>query len=223
MSNSARNDNLIAMVDVGETLYQAERKKKKADFIRVLIIGLCVTVILLFEALFVTFYTGIYIIDGSMTPTLTGATSPNRKGGDYIYINTHAKPKRGDIVVVYSPNATNSYTNKLIKRVVAFGGEWVELEEGVLKINGEIYKEDYLDPDRNSPDDEDNTFGPHKVAEGCMFLLGDNRNDSKDSRSIEYGDIPMKNLIGVVPEWSLRTKSVSTALYTFFHFTLFSH
>lgn len=223
MTDIAENDNLITMVDVGETLCGAERRKKKTLFIRTLIIGLCVIVVLFSEALFVTFYTGIYIIDGSMTPTLTGAESPYKKGGDYIYINTHAKPGRGDVVVVYSPNTTNSYTNKLIKRVVAFGGEWVELKAGVLYVNDKEVKESYLLAEKNSPTDPYNTFARHQVAEGCMFLLGDNRNESRDSRDKKYGDIPLNNLVGVVPDWSLRSKNASTAFYTFFHFTLFGN
>lgn len=223
MSNFAENDNLINMIDVGETLYGAERKKKKSVFIRTLVIGLCAIVVLLSETLFVTFYTGIYIIDQSMKPTLMGAVSPYKEGGDYIYINTHAKPDYGDIVVVYSSNITNSYTDKLIKRVVAFGGDTVELVKGVLFVNGKVVIEDYIDPDRNDPDDKDNTFAEHQVAEGCMFLLGDNRNESRDSRDKRYGDFPIKNLVGVVPKWSLHTKNESTAFYTFFHFTLFNN
>ena len=223
MTKIAETDNLITMVDVGETLYGAERRKKKAFFIRTLIIGLCVMVVLISEAFFVTFYTGIYIVDGSMTPTLTGAVSPYKNGGDYIYVNIYAKPDYGDIVVVYSPNTTNSYTDKLIKRVVAFGGDTVELVNGVLKVNDKEVKENYLAPEKNSPDDPNNTFPKHTVADGCMFLLGDNRNESRDSRDTKYGDIPMKNLFGVVPEWSLKSKNASTAFYTFFHFTLFGN
>lgn len=223
MTKIAENDNLIAMVDAGESLYGAERRKKKSVFIRTLIIGLCVLVVLFSEALFVTFYTGIYIIDGSMTPTLTGATSPYSSGGDYIYINTHKKPDYGDIVVVYSPNTSNRYTDKLIKRVVAFGGDWVELKAGVLYVNDKEVKESYILAEKNLPTDPYNTFEKHQVTEGCMFLLGDNRNESRDSRDKKYGDVPLENLVGVVPAWSLKSKNASTAFYTFFHFTLFGN
>ena len=220
MSNIAENDNLITMIDVGKTLYGADKIKKKSLFIRTLIIGICVIIVLFSEALFVTFYTGIYIIDGSMSPTLTGAESPYKKGGDYIYINTRVKPDYGDIVVVYSPNTVNSYTDKLIKRVVAFGGDTVKIEAGVLFVNGKEITERYISSDYNS---EEINFSEHTVTDGCMFLLGDNRIGSQDSRSSKYGDIPLKNLVGVVPKWSLRTKNASTAFYTFFHFTLFGN
>lgn len=222
MSDVSEHNNLIDMVVVGEKLYGLESNKTRTAFVRNLVIGLCVILILVAEALFVTFYTGIYIVDGSMTPTLTGAISPYVSGGNYIYINTRAKPNYGDIVVVYSPNTTG-YTDKLIKRVVAFGGDTVELIEGVLIVNGEVVKEDYIVDEKNWPTEPNNTFEEHTVAEGCMFLLGDNRNDSVDSRSNRYGDIPLKNLVGVVPEWSLRAKDSTTAFYTFFHFTLFGN
>ena len=222
MSDISEHNNSIDMAVVGEKLYGLGSNRNKAIFIRNLIIGLCVILVMLAEALFVTFFTGIYIVDGSMTPTLTGASSPNVSGGNYIYINTRAKPDYGDIVVVYSPNVTG-YTDKLIKRVVAFGGDTVELKEGVLIVNGEVVDEDYIVAEKNLPTEPNNTFEEHTVAEGCMFLLGDNRNDSVDSRSKRYGDIPLKNLVGVVPKWSLRTKDSSTAFYTFFHFTIFGN
>ena len=51
-----------------------------------------------------------------------------------------------------------------------------------------------------------------------MFLLGDNRNKSSDSR--EYGDFPVSSLVGVVPQWSIDNKEFTTAVYTYFNFTL---
>ncbi len=213
----------MTMTEVGENLYEVESKKRKSVFIRNLIIGLCVIIVLFSEALFVTFYTGIYVVDGSMTPTLTGAELDEKRqplpGGDYIYINTHKKADYGDIVVVYRQKSGLNFTDKLIKRVVAFGGDTVELKAGVLFVNGKEVKESYLDANKNSPTILKNTFAEHTVADGCMFLLGDNRNDSIDSRT--YGDFPVKDLVGVVPEWSMRSKGTSTAIYTFFHFTIF--
>ena len=207
------------MVDVSDNLYGAGKNRNKSIFIRTLVIGLCVIIVLFSEALFVTLYTGIYIVDGSMSPTLTGAESPNVKGGDYIYINTHAKPNHGDIVVVYNPHTSATGIDKLIKRVVALGGDTVELREGVLWLNGKEVKESYISEEKNSPEVIKNTYGPYTVREGYMFLLGDNRNESNDSR--EFGDIPIEKLVGVVPEWSMRTKNISTAFYTYFHFTIF--
>lgn len=220
MSNSAENNNLITVFDIGDALYRMEKKRNKSTFIRTLIIGLFVIIILFSEALFVTLYTGIYIVDGSMSPTLTGANGPTEKGGDYIYINTYAKPDYGDIVVVYNPHTSSTGIDKLIKRVVAFGGDRVKIEAGVLYVNDNPVEENYISSKFNS---EDITFDEYEVLEGCMFLLGDNRIESQDSRSSIYRDIPLKNLVGVVPKWSMRTKGISTAFYTYFHFTIFGN
>ena len=77
--------------------------------------------------------------------------------------------------------------------------------------------ESYLDPNYNIPNDDYNSYGEHTVSDGCMFLLGDNRNVSSDSRQgIDY---PMENLVGVVPKWSIKLKSLTTKFYTFFNFT----
>ena len=53
------------------------------------------------ELLFNQLYTGIYVIDRSMTPTLIGATSAGSADGEFIYVDKYAKPDYGDIVVVY--------------------------------------------------------------------------------------------------------------------------
>lgn len=223
MDNSGVTDNLINMTRVGENLYEAKRKKRSSVFLRNLILGICLIAVLAAEALFITLFSGIYVIDGSMLPTLTGAKLDelNRPlpGGDYIYINVYDKPDYGDIVVVYRHNL--AYTDKIIKRAVAFGGDTVEIKGGVLYVNGKQVKESYVSEKHNSPELPKNNFGPYEVAKGRMFLLGDNRDESVDSRT--YGDFSLKDLVGVVPDWSLRSKSFSTGLYTFFHFTIFGN
>ncbi len=122
-------------------------------------------------------------------------------------------------MVVYR-ETTNSRGQKvkgnIIKRVVAFGGDTVEIKGGVLIVNGNEVDEPYVDPSRNTP--LLNNYGEHTVKEGCMFLLGDNRNESTDSR--DNGDYPQANLVGVVPQWSINVKSFTTAIYTFFNYTL---
>ena len=114
--------------------------------------------------------------------------------------------------------APDGTKGNIIKRAVAFEGDTVELNKGVLKVNGEVVDEYYLDADYNSPDNDYNTLPERPVKEGCMFLLGDNRNVSNDSR--QNGDYPVENLVGVVPKWSLKIKPMTTKFYTFFNFTL---
>lgn len=187
-------------------------------FLNVIIIVF--SVIIAGELLFNCFFSGIYVVNISMQPTFNGAISENRPGGDFIYVNKWAQPEYGDVVVVYAEVSGSSgiiSRGNLIKRVLAFGGDTVEIIEGVLYRNGEAVDESgYLDSDRNSP--YLNNFPEHKVKEGCMFLLGDNRNKSSDSR--EYGDFPVSSLVGVVPQWSIDNKEFTTAVYTYFNFTL---
>jgi len=205
-------------LDVRDSLYKIERRSPLNILLNVVIVFFCSVLVL--ELSFNILFTGIYVIDVSMTPTITGARSANSAGGEFIYVDKYAKPDYGDIVVVYRETADGQRGN-IIKRVVAFGGDTVELIEGVLKVNGEEVDESYLDADYNSPLNLANTFGEHTVKEGCMFLLGDNRNVSSDSR--QNGDYPVENLVGVVPKWSMDLKSFTTKFYTFFNFTLWGN
>lgn len=223
MSDNTQYANLN---NVGDCLYGKEKRSYLNIFLNVIIVVFCV--ILAAEVIFNSFFTGIYVVNVSMTPTFTGApvtgTNPDGTeifgaGGDFIYVSKNAKPDYGDVVVVYRETENQKgqiIKGNIIKRVVAFGGDSVEIDRGVLKVNGEAVDEPYLDPDRNSP--VLNNFEYHVVEEGCMFLLGDNRNNSSDSR--DNGDYPVKNLVGVVPQWSINIKSFTTAVYTFFNFTV---
>ena len=82
-------------------------------------------------------------------------------------------PKRLDVVIFKYPDDENI---DYIKRVIGLPGDIVQIKSGVLYINGDVYNEDYL----KEPMVGD--FGPFSVPEGHYFMLGDNRNDSKDSR-----------------------------------------
>ena len=110
-----------------------------------------------------------------------------------------ASPKRGDIVLCYYPDAYYE-ENKLayatrVKRVVAVAGDTIVLENGVVYVNGEALDEPYVDPqhvDRNTFKD----FGT--VPEGCVFVLGDNRAVSRDSKYSSVGPIPLERVVGKV-------------------------
>ncbi len=208
--------------EVGQSLYS---KKKNTARIVLNVIIVLLALFLVFEINFNVKYTGIYVVDCSMNPTLSGGV-PHRdelgnlvsvdSGGDYVYIRKGAKPKRGDIIVLQRAASHD----KIIKRAIAFEGERVKIEKGQLYINGEPIKEDYAV--FNDGEKECNTYPAggkeHVVSEGGIFLLGDNRNESSDSR--QNGDYPIKDVLGVVPQWSLDVKSLSTAFYTFFNYTI---
>jgi len=109
-----------------------------------------------------------------------------------VITNLAYEPKQGDIVVV-SRNIENSVEGlitsegPIIKRVIAVGGQTVDIDfkKGIVYVDGKALKEDYI----NSPttDKYDVDF-PLYVPEGCIFVLGDNRAESLDSRSSRIGN-----------------------------------
>ena len=84
-------------------------------------------------------------------------------------------PKRGDIVVFEYPDDPSEL---FIKRIIGEPGDKVEIIDGKVYINDsrEPLKEDYL------KEPMEGSFGPYTVPEDCYFMMGDNRNDSLDSR-----------------------------------------
>jgi len=95
---------------------------------------------------------------------------------------------RGALVAFHAPRSGDI----LIKRVVALAGDQVGIEDGVLVVNGRPQREAYANPKAI----DSVYFGPVKVQAGSVFVLGDNRLDSVDSRS--FGAVPRRNLIGQV-------------------------
>lgn len=209
---------------INPSLYSKKDESKIDKILTVLIF--IVAAIIILEIAFTVTYSGIYVVEHSMTPTLIGADSEDEAGGDYVYVNKFAKPGYGNIVVVYKDDGT-----KLIKRAIAFGGDRVKLVEGRLYIKYagtdkfEEIDQSYIDADLNDPTMGKNNYPGgynsveeegHLVADGCMFLLGDNRNGSNDSRAM--GDFSLDSLFGVVTEWSIKHKAFFTSVHTFFVF-----
>jgi signal peptidase I len=94
------------------------------------------------------------------------------------------EPQRGDIVVIKRPNSTEP----LIKRVIGLPGDRVEVREGKVYINDQAYEEPYLDQETWG------NFALETVPEEHVFLLGDNRRASNDSRA--FGVVPFDDIIG---------------------------
>lgn len=84
-----------------------------------------------------------------------------------------SKPKRGDIIVFPFPDDEKV---DYIKRVMGLPGETIEGKGGLVYIDGVPLNEPYVKETLNSD------FGPYTVPKGCYFMMGDNRNDSADSR-----------------------------------------
>ena len=82
-------------------------------------------------------------------------------------------PQRGDVVIFkYPDNEQENY----IKRIIGLPGEVIQIVEGRVYVNNELLDEPYL---KETPY---GNFGPYEVPEGHYFMLGDNRNNSEDSR-----------------------------------------
>ena len=116
--------------------------------------------------------------------------------GDYLLlINNiwYSEPKQGDIIVA----AKDSFKNgePIIKRVIATEGQWVDIdfELGIVYVNGTALEEPYTNTPTNMYEGID---FPLQVDKGCVFVLGDNRNASKDSRSVEIGLIDTREILG---------------------------
>ena len=103
-------------------------------------------------------------------------------------------PQRGDVVIV---DSYTSYGKPLVKRVIAKGGDTVSIDyaTGTVAVNGEVLQEDYIaEPTYLG---YDVTF-PYTVPEGTVFVMGDNRNQSLDSRSTYVGCIDERDILGRV-------------------------
>ncbi len=127
-----------------------------------------------------------YIPSESMIPTL--------KVGDRVLVNKLDDGvggiERGDVIVFDRPGGPGADgISELIKRVIALPGETIEGEDGRVKIDGEFIDEDYL-PDGVTT----STFGPETVPIGHVWVMGDNRNFSDDSR--RFKTIPEEDIVG---------------------------
>lgn len=104
---------------------------------------------------------------------------------DKTFFKIHT-PKPGLIVICRYPSSDENY----VKRIIALPGDEVEIRQGITYVNGVPRDEDYV----QYRDHDD--FGPYLVDEGCVFVMGDNRANSHDSRA--EGAIPLELIVGRV-------------------------
>ncbi|GAA0328921.1 signal peptidase I [Oceanobacillus sp. FSL W7-1293] len=166
---------------------------KKYNYVRVSIVAvLLIAVFLLIRTLLFE----NYVVNGkSMEPTLYD--------GNLMMVNTFTSDisdiYRFDVIVFHA-----SEENDYVKRVVGLPGEKVEYKDDQLYVNGEYIPEDFLQEEKEkteaTPLTEDFTLlqvtGEQTVPEGELFVLGDNRRDSLDSRSI--GFVSVEEIVGKV-------------------------
>lgn len=150
------------------------------EFIKDIVIVIVVVVI-------IGFFIKPIIVDGnSMVPTLHSK--------DYVIINKQAynfgEPERGDIVVF--PHLEGSGETRLyIKRVIALPGDHLEINNGNVYLNGKEQSEDYIPEEAQTEGNID-----YVISDGEIFVMGDNRENSSDSRY--FGTVAIEDVTGKV-------------------------
>lgn len=144
---------------------------------------------------------GIYIASASMEPTYPVGT--------HLFLNRliyHLKaPARGEVVVFESPIEKGK---DLVKRVIAVGGDSVEIREKMAYLNGRLLPEPYVKHTRGNIALVGDNIGPVAVPQDTVFVLGDNRDSSGDSR--DWRD-STGQWIPFVPVGSIKGRIISFA------------
>ena len=139
-------------------------------------------------------FTFVYFI-GLRTSVVGQSMSKTLNGGDQILVNRFVykvtDPKTNDIVV-FLPNG-NEKSHYYVRRVIACPGDTVQIKNGKVYINGELYKEDIVSA---SIEDPGVAADEVKLGDDEYFVLGDNRNSSEDSRMANIGNVKKDYIIG---------------------------
>ena len=156
--------------------------RKNTSFMLGLIILL--SVILVFLLLFRV----IVVTGDSMYDTLWD--------GDFLLLLSnvfYSRPEQGDIVVISKKSFDDG--KPIVKRVIATEGQTVDIdfEQGIVYVDGQALQEPYI---RDLTTQDRGTRFPLTVAPGCIFVLGDNRPVSRDSRAPEIGQIDTREVLG---------------------------
>ncbi len=176
MSKHTKKQESLPELSFGE-----KSRREIYDWIHCLSIALIICVVI-----FAFFIRLIDVRGTSMNPTLNN-------GDKMLVSGLFYSPKAGDVVVFkkdeYDPERA------LVKRVIATEGQVINIDfdNGIVYVDGEPLEEDYImEPTTNKID----FIGPQTVPEGCVFVMGDNRNASTDSRKTEIGMVDSRLILG---------------------------
>lgn len=127
------------------------------------------------------------IQEGSMDPTLAAGDTLLIDRTTYIF----SAPQRGDIIAFKLSDDKKASTH--IKRVIGLPGETIQIKDGQILIDGETYQEQ-----KNFPSIQNAGLAEEEITlgKGEYFVLGDNRNNSEDSRFVDVGNVKKNNIIG---------------------------
>jgi len=170
-----------------------------------------------FESLVVTaiiaLFATTFVVQAFKIPT--SSMESNLLVGDHLLVNkfvyglhsgflsrliAYKEPQRGDVIVFKYPNDPET---AYVKRVIGMPGDKIEMIGRTIHVNGEALKEDYTQ--YIEPDSIYSHYGPFQVPPGQYFAMGDNRDNSQDSRY--WGPVPREYLLGkaLVIYWSYET------------------
>lgn len=160
---------------------EVQARREAYDWIQSLISALLICVLV-----FVFVVRLMDVHGSSMVPTL-------HNGDRLLVSDLFYEPARGDIVVFKKDSYDNN--KALVKRVIAVEGDVVNIDfdNGIVYVNGEALEEEYLSVSTNNKLD---FIGPQTVPANCLFVLGDNRNASTDSRDKRIGMVDKRLVIG---------------------------
>jgi signal peptidase I len=170
--------------DRATRLRQRRQRSRKQTIEWVLLIGGALVIALVVKAFL---FQSFYIPSESMVPTL--------KKNDRVLVNKLSyklhSVRRGDIIVFTKPPNEPSDIKDLVKRVIGLPNETVEGRGRHIYVNGKALEESYL-PKGTQP----GTFSERKIPSNSVWVMGDNRGDSADSRV--FGPIVKKSIVGRV-------------------------
>ena len=158
--------------------------------------------VVIFALVFVFFiFIRWFVVEPYRVPT--GSMEPTIEVSDQVLaqkvtINLGMGVNQGDVVVFRNPDGGSDH-DILVKRVIATAGQTVDLQGGVVYVDGEPLSEAYAQGDSYplaAQADGVSVGFPYTVPEGCVWVMGDNRENSADSRY--FGAVPEDDLIAVV-------------------------
>ena len=185
--------NLLKFTDTKGWIHMTHKQDIQADTEEKASVGkeLFQWVLVILGAVILAFLIDTFVIVNAQIPS--GSMENTIMTGDRVFGNRLAykfsDPKRFDIIIFKYPDDESQL---FIKRIIGLPGETVEIHDGNIYINGS--DSPLEDVDIKEP--MEGSFGPYTVPEGCYFVMGDNRNNSRDSRYWENTFVSEDEILG---------------------------
>ena len=185
--------NLLKFTDTKGWIHMAHKQDIQADTEEKTSVGkeLFQWVLVIIGAVILAFLIDTFVIVNAQIPS--GSMENTIMTGDRVFGNRLAykfsDPKRFDIIIFKYPDDESQL---FIKRIIGLPGETVEIHDGNIYINGS----DTPLEDVDIKEPMEGSFGPYTVPEGCYFVMGDNRNNSRDSRYWENTFVSEDEILG---------------------------